>query len=103
MPFNPILRGRFPVMKFNGKMLDLEFGKNLNDKAAVIKRYNEHNEEVLRVVPKERLLLFNVKDGWEPLCKFLDKQVPSTPFPKSNTREEFIARIPLISTKKEFV
>ena len=27
---------------------------------------------------------FDVRDGWEPLCTFLNKPVPSTPFPNSN-------------------
>lgn len=46
--------------------------------------YIEHNEEIKRLVPKEDLLVFNVKEGWEPLCQFLDKPVPEKPFPKIN-------------------
>ncbi len=37
----------------------------------------------------ERLLVFSVKDGWEPLCKFLDVPVPDTDFPRTNDTEEF--------------
>ena len=36
------------------------------------------------VVPKEDLLIWNVKDGWEPLCLFLDKEIPDEPFPHDN-------------------
>ena len=36
------------------------------------------------LVPKERLLEWTVKDGWEPLCKFLGKEVPDQPFPHTN-------------------
>lgn len=36
------------------------------------------------LVPKERLLEWNVKDGWEPLCEFLGKPVPDEPFPHVN-------------------
>jgi len=41
---------------------------------------------VRKTVPKDRLLEFNVKQGWEPLCKFLGKQVPVMPFPHINDR-----------------
>ena len=37
------------------------------------------------MVPKENLLEWTVDDGWEPLCKFLDKPVPDEPFPHVNT------------------
>jgi hypothetical protein len=30
------------------------------------------------------LLIWNLKEGWDPLCKFLGKQVPTTPVPKVN-------------------
>lgn len=46
--------------------------------------YLAHNEMIKRVVPKDRLLLFKLDDGWEPLCKFLDKPVPDVPFPRVN-------------------
>ena len=38
--------------------------------------YKKHNLYVQNVVPKENLLVWNLKDGWEPLCKFLDKPIP---------------------------
>mmetsp|Transcript_102195 Transcript_102195/g.318307 ORF Transcript_102195/g.318307 Transcript_102195/m.318307 type:complete len:322 (-) Transcript_102195:128-1093(-) len=43
--------------------------------------YDRHVAEVQRVVPPERLLVFDVKDGWGPLCKFLGVEVPDVPFP----------------------
>jgi hypothetical protein len=46
--------------------------------------YVAHNEMVKRVTPSERLLLFRLEDGWEPLCIFLGKKVPNIPFPKVN-------------------
>ena len=36
------------------------------------------------VVPKEDLLIWNVKDGWEPLCSFLGKEIPDEPIPHDN-------------------
>jgi len=44
----------------------------------------EHKAYIQRVVPKERLLIMSVKDGWAPLCKFLDKPVPEEPYPHAN-------------------
>ncbi|PKX89090.1 sulfotransferase family protein [Aspergillus novofumigatus IBT 16806] len=37
--------------------------------------------EVRRYIPTDRLLIFNVKEGWAPLCKFLEVEVPAQPFP----------------------
>lgn len=56
-------------------------------------RYARHNEEVSRTVPTERLLVFDVEDGWEPLCAFLDVAVPDAPFPHLNDRAELRARL----------
>ena len=46
--------------------------------------FNSHVEEVISVVPPERLLVFDVRDGWKPLCTFLNKPVPDIPFPNVN-------------------
>merc|ERR1712080_544573 len=43
-----------------------------------------HIQRVTRIVPPDRLLVFNVKDGWEPLCKHLGVPVPLVPFPHAN-------------------
>ncbi|GME37266.1 hypothetical protein GTA08_BOTSDO03742 [Neofusicoccum parvum] len=53
------------------------------------KLYEEHNKYVKSLVPAERLLVFNLKEGWAPLCAFLGKDVPLTPFPRINDSEEF--------------
>jgi hypothetical protein len=46
-----------------------------------------HNQHVINVVTKERLLIMKMKDGWEPLCKFLGKPIPDEPFPWVNDSE----------------
>ncbi len=69
------------------------FGRNF-DKAHILKVYNDHNETVKRVIPPERLLVYDVSQGWEPLCKFLDVPVPDVEFPRTNSREDFHARKP---------
>jgi len=46
--------------------------------------YEKHNRQVVASVPADRLLVFNVKEGWAPLCAFLGKEVPPEPFPFAN-------------------
>ena len=48
-----------------------------------------HNAAVLREVPPERLLVFKVSEGWEPLCRFLGVDIPSTDFPRVNDAGSF--------------
>jgi hypothetical protein len=59
------------------------------NKDAAIARYNEHIEEVKATIPPEKLLVFSVSQGWEPLCTFLNVAVPATPFPNVNDKKEF--------------
>ncbi|MDQ3019929.1 MAG: sulfotransferase family protein [Bacteroidota bacterium] len=101
LPFSSETRSRLPVFKFNGKLIELEFGKDLKNKEEVIRRFNLHNEEVIKTIPKERLLVFNPKGGWDPLCNFLNVPVPENPFPKSNTKDEFIQRAKTVARAKE--
>jgi hypothetical protein len=51
------------------------------------------NQEVQDTVPADRLLVWSVSDGWEPLCEFLEVPVPDTPFPHLNDSKGFIDRI----------
>ena len=39
---------------------------------------------MIRTIPPEKLLVYNVEEGWEPLAKLLDMEVPDEPFPKIN-------------------
>ena len=57
------------------------------DREGSIRSFKAWVERVKSSVPPERLLVFDVKEGWEPLCKFLDLPVPEEPFPKVNDRE----------------
>ena len=52
-----------------------------------------HNEEVKATVPAERLLVWEVGEGWEPLCEFLEVDVPAEPLPHVNDRETFLGRV----------
>jgi len=82
LPFSSAIRERLPVLKYDGRLVDNIYGKNLNDKQEIIRRYNEINNETLNFIPKDRSLVYDIKTGWEPLCKFLNVPVPTVPFPK---------------------
>lgn len=60
------------------------------DGDTLVQLYEQHNAAVRAAIPAERLLEFQVADGWEPLCDFLGKPVPDTPFPRMNSTEEFV-------------
>lgn len=68
------------------------FSGRLHDRDHVIDVYNRHNETVKRTIPEERLLIYEIAQGWDPLCRFLGVPVPASPFPSSNSTEEFLAR-----------
>jgi hypothetical protein len=52
-----------------------------------------HNDEVKANVPADRLLVWDVTQGWEPLCEFMELPVPSEPFPNVNDSKVFVERI----------
>ena len=69
---------------------------SFENRQRAIEIFQQHTEEVKRVVPADRLLIFEVKEGWEPLCQFLDVPVPDTPFPHVNDRETMLKRFRLM-------
>jgi Sulfotransferase domain len=54
--------------------------------AGVMQRWNE---EVKRTVPAERLLVWDPRDGWEPLCGYLEVEIPAEPVPRLNDTASF--------------
>ncbi|MHB1539563.1 MAG: sulfotransferase family protein, partial [Solirubrobacteraceae bacterium] len=52
-----------------------------------------HNAAVVAALPAERVLVWRVAEGWEPLCDFLEVRVPSQPLPHVNDRETFVGRV----------
>ncbi len=72
------------------------FDGRFEDKHHAIEVFNRHNEEVLRRVPKERLLVYEVKDGWGALCEFLGVKEPDKPFPHLNDAAEMRRMILLL-------
>jgi hypothetical protein len=65
------------------------FGGSMTDKEAALSAYRRRTDEVRATIPPERLLVFDVAEGWQPLCRFLDVPVPVTPFPHLNSTEEW--------------
>jgi Sulfotransferase domain len=61
--------------------------------AQMIEQMLAHNQEVQRVIPAERLLVWEVGEGWGPLCEFLGVDVPDEPLPHANDRDAFVERV----------
>ncbi|KAJ5881229.1 uncharacterized protein N7473_012282 [Penicillium subrubescens] len=55
--------------------------------------YERHYREIRASVPPERLLDYRLEDGWEPLCRFLGKDVPDVSFPRVNEAAEYARHI----------
>ena len=91
-PFSPKLRYLKRVFRLTRSAWQKDFLGKFDDKAFVLEIFNAHIEKVKNTVPKEKLLIYEVKEGWQPLCTFLGMPVPSTPFPKLNNRATFNTR-----------
>ena len=66
---------------------DRLFDGRFEDRQHAIRVFNDHVEEVKRTVPKEKLLIYSVGEGWGPLCEFLNIPIPGKPFPQLNDRK----------------
>lgn len=75
------------------------FQDKMDDRSYVIGKFEKHNEQVIKEVPAERLLVFETGEGWEKLCDFLEVPVPANIFPKVNTTEQFLSGPPEVSAK----
>lgn len=63
------------------------------DKAHCLRVFTAHHERVRRTVPAERLLVYRVQEGWDPLCRFLDVNIPNEPFPLVNVGDNLVHNI----------
>jgi hypothetical protein len=80
------LRWLYAVVNKDDSFLTRPFPLPEQNKLTAIASYEEHNRRIRQVVPPERLLEYNVKQGWEPLCEFMEiTDCPQTPFPKTNS------------------
>jgi hypothetical protein len=69
------------------------FDGRFEDRAYAMEVFERHNEAVRRRVPPERLLVFDVREGWAPLCDFLGVEAPGEPFPRLNEAREMRRRL----------
>lgn len=90
-PWLPFVSAPFRVA--SRALLERVFGPDLRDKANAMRVFEAHTEEVKRTIPADRLLVFDVREGWGPLCAFLGVPVPEEPFPRVNDAAEFQRRI----------
>jgi hypothetical protein len=65
------------------------FDDRLSERAHAIHVFEDHIAEVQATIPGDRLLTFDLREGWAPLCAFLGVDVPDIPFPKTNSSREF--------------
>lgn len=65
------------------------FGEGIEDRETALSAYRQHTEAVRAGIAPDRLLVFDVAEGWEPLCRFLGVAAPDRPFPHHNLRADF--------------
>jgi hypothetical protein len=82
-----------PIARFMDATVNEDFGEHIDDRAFMTAHFRRWNEAVIAEVPADRLLVFQAKDGWGPLCEFLGVPVPPEPYPRVNSREQISERI----------
>ena len=66
-------------------------GGDFNDRARLRQTYRDHYAHIRSVVPREKILEFRFGDGYEEICRFLDKPVPrDEAFPNINQPDNII-------------
>lgn len=84
---SPFLRQRREICR--RLIWDGMFDGRFEDRDHAISVFNAHNAAVQREISPERLLVFDVAQGWGPLCGFLQADVPREPFPHYNLAATF--------------
>ncbi len=92
LPFSRRLRNLIQVFQLTHKFWVHHAGRKYKQKDIAIAFYQRWNEQIQLEIPANRLLVYQVQEGWEPLCDFLEQPVPEEPFPKANQRSEFKAK-----------
>jgi hypothetical protein len=87
------LTAMIPDKPFFDELVFKDYVGHFGDRAFITDYFRRHNAAVVEGVPKDRLLVYEVGEGWEPLCDFLGLPVPETPFPHVNVRADFEAMI----------
>lgn len=66
------------------------FDERLTDRDHATRVFRRHIAEVQSEIAPDRLLTFDVRNGWGPLCEFLGAETPDDPFPKTNSSKVFV-------------
>jgi len=74
------------------ELLEARIGPGWDDEVVATAAYERHNAEVRATAPRDRLLEWNAREGWEPICAALGIATPTDPFPRVNTTEEWQER-----------
>eukprot|EP00091_Calanus_sinicus_P000876 TRINITY_DN10830_c0_g1_i2.p1 TRINITY_DN10830_c0_g1~~TRINITY_DN10830_c0_g1_i2.p1 ORF type:complete len:282 (+),score=72.09 TRINITY_DN10830_c0_g1_i2:151-996(+) len=97
-PVGPALFTCFAPTYLGAKYPTGLFGAVDAGEETAVRFFNDWNEQVIQEVPADRLLVFEVKQGWDPLCKFLGVPKPEGPFPNTNDTKEQEGRLRKIKT-----
>ena len=73
-------------------IVEQTFDGRLSDRAHATRVFRDHIDAVKATIDPDRLLVYDMREGWEPLCEFLGVAIPDTPYPKTNSSREFVAR-----------
>ena len=93
------------VVPLTGRYVDMNellvwdgiFGGRFADRDHALAVFEQHAQDVRAEIPPERLLVFNVSEGWGPLCEFLGVAEPSHPFPRLNDAGSMRHRITAVT------
>ncbi len=86
---NPVRDGVPELVRLQNEMarkaiLADTFDNRFEERAHAIEVFTQHNREVRNTIDPSRLLVFEARDGWEPLCRFLNVPIPADPYPHVN-------------------
>ncbi len=70
------------------KTINALFDGKIHDRETLLRVFKENEAAVKAAIPAERLLVFEAREGWAPLCEFLGVAVPDEPYPRVNSKEE---------------
>ena len=68
--------------------------------AGAKEHFEKHNKMIREITPQERLLVFHPSQGWEPLCRHLNKPIPDQPFPHVNETAWLNEKISILAKRR---
>jgi len=60
----------------------------MQDREYMTDFFEKRSAEITNTIAADRLLVYQISDGWAPLCKFIGVPIPDMDFPRINSREE---------------